>query len=777
MTRIYTRFGVLFLFVLGFIGGAIQNAAAQPNVAPRTFWDGEKQGKFVTALSAGTAQQFWVGTEDNGVWRYDSAAPAGTRWTQFTTADGLGDDNGYALALDKQGRVWVGHLNHGVSVWNGERWQNYGVLSGLQTRLGPLGERIFDIAVCPTDGAVWIAHSAGLSRYAETEKNWRHFSREDGLPADQFSSLAFDAKGKLYGGTQCEGLAIASPEDNYKTWRSVRGAAQLTTSATGEGLPSDLINDVLVAQDGAIYVATSNGMGWSRDNGQTWDYLRGSNWIAKHEGRYKPPALAGEQTAQTLLSEDFVTCLAEDGERNLWVGFRQAGYSVLDVENNRVLYNGEMDGLGANDDTITSILPDSPLGALLGRYKDNAGGVALSQHVRGETTLPVGAAQVAELPAADRPPTPEEFAARLKQFEGAAALEVGGGVFLGDDWSTQGNWLGRYGDEHFNLCGMNGMGTWNQENAATPLFTSKLRTGPHTDNGSTRAVYSYITWLRSDLRRVLFAPVLGYRRMAENNDGSWQDKYPLTYEGPDLWMSFQVPEGVHRASFYFFNKDGHSGPNRHRDYLLELKAFVEDPIAAETAPTLARARVPRFWGGAYKSFAVRGPGKFMVKIGRAHSHVVILQGLFIDRLGAPAPENTETVGRKLVGLLELPAGAPLPTLLASPVAPPAADGESANLAAARSAWSALDSSVSATALTARALRISALRAATEGPQNAKWGEAWRRQLGLWAGDDEAQFNALAGDFLKVRQAVEDEMKAARERAEKEEERRKAAAAK
>jgi len=34
----------------------------------------------------------------------------------------LGDDNGYAIACDKLGRIWVGHLNHGVSVYNGKQW-------------------------------------------------------------------------------------------------------------------------------------------------------------------------------------------------------------------------------------------------------------------------------------------------------------------------------------------------------------------------------------------------------------------------------------------------------------------------------------------------------------------------------------------------------------------------------------------------------------------------------------------------------------------------------
>ena len=73
--------------------------------------------------------------------------------------DGLGDDNAYALTCDKAGRVWVGTLNHGVSVFNGKQWKTYGPLDG------PLGSRLFALAVNPPDGGVWGATEAGLFRY------------------------------------------------------------------------------------------------------------------------------------------------------------------------------------------------------------------------------------------------------------------------------------------------------------------------------------------------------------------------------------------------------------------------------------------------------------------------------------------------------------------------------------------------------------------------------------------------------------------------------------
>jgi ligand-binding sensor domain-containing protein len=65
----------------------------------------------------------------------------------------FGTDNAHAITCDALGRVWVGHLNHGVSVFNGLTWRNYDVPDG------PRGERVFAMTTSPIDGAVRIATS------------------------------------------------------------------------------------------------------------------------------------------------------------------------------------------------------------------------------------------------------------------------------------------------------------------------------------------------------------------------------------------------------------------------------------------------------------------------------------------------------------------------------------------------------------------------------------------------------------------------------------------
>ena len=309
---------LLRAFVFALISVLFTASLCRADVSP---WNPDTQGQFITALCRDTHGNTWIGTEDNGVWCCDPSAPKDKQYTHYTTQDGLGDNNAYALVCDKAGRVWAGTLNHGVSVFNGRAWRTYGPLDG------PLGSRVFALAVSPKDGGVWGATDAGLFRYLNSR--WTYFTRADGLPSDQANALAFGSDGTLYIGTQCDGIAIASPADGYKVWRIVPGPAKLPRTATGMGLPSALINCLFVTHSGTVYAGTTCGLAWSRDAGTAWSFVRGLDWEAKLAGLLHPVTPAPAAVSHSLLSEDYVTCLAEGGDGRLFVGHRQTGVEAF----------------------------------------------------------------------------------------------------------------------------------------------------------------------------------------------------------------------------------------------------------------------------------------------------------------------------------------------------------------------------------------------------------------------------------------------------------------
>lgn len=598
-------------------------------------------GNFVMALCRDLDGNVWVGTEDNGVLR---GAPDG-KWTQFTTKDGLGDDFGYALGCDEQGRIWVGHLHGGVSVFNGETWKNYGPLTG------PLGERIFDIACHPVNGDVWMATSHGLSRYSEKDGTWSHWTREDGLPGDSISALAFHQDGTLFVGTACEGLAILAPDDSALKWTLVAGELSDAKSRqpSGDGLPSSQINDVLVARDGTVYVATSAGMAQSKNKGQSWQYLRGRNYADKAKGRTEPPPKTWgpppKEKLATLLPEDFITCLAEDEQARLWVGFRQRGFVVIGPQPDQIV--AVPPGTGDfKTDWVTAICPLPTGETWIGGY----GHPPVKRAPKGDSksaveNKPQSSETSKDFPSHPQPATPPTLADLQRLLDRFVADKLPAntasppnwGVYSHDDWSTRGDWFGRIGNQRATLCA-----------AGSPLdhtlggdpeqFHIRGAIGPH--GTKNEALRHWLHWRKSDERRVLHDPIIGHRREAEWDDHG--ETYPMTHEGPDVWVSVEVPEGLHQAGLYFVNPNGHDGANRFRDYLLELKPDAGGSVSrADKLPTLARSRVSNFWGGVHKAFLVRGPNKYWIKIDRNHSFNTIVSGVFLDRLDGPKPKHEE----------------------------------------------------------------------------------------------------------------------------------------
>ena len=583
-------------------------------------WDTVAQGKYTTCLTVDMQGRVWVGTEAQGVWMASPAEPE-KGWTHYGLKDGLAEDAVTALGCDSSGHVWVGHRSRGVSVFSGQVWKNYDAASG------PLGSHVFALAVSPKDGDVWMATEAGLARYSLSKASWRYYTRADGLPADQVRALAFDPKGTLYAGTQCDGLVIGSAADEYASWQHLIGPTRPSPFPSGSGFPDCRINALLAARDGSVYAGTPSGLAGSQDGGKSWNYLRGTNWLAKVQGQSGTVPADLAPSENPTLAEDDVTALAEDSAGRLWIGHSVRSVEVVDPANaGRAPVQVFPD---PKADDIHSLLASGGPSVLIGGY--GSGLSAAPTTDPNAPALPVRPAPLSQpLPSPAAAPTVAELKALLAAIPTAApALRPGDGVFLGDDWQTQGDWVGRYGQQYAELCGINSPYPGTEVQQAG--YDADEQVGPHHKDDA--SVYSYIANLNTTDRRLPFCPALGHRREAEVNDGSWDaGKYPAAYDGPDLWVTFTVPAGTHRASFYFVNNDGHDGPNRRRNYLLELKADKPTLAAEDQEAALASAWVADFYGGVYKQFLVQGPGTFHLKIGRCYSACTKIQGIFLDKL-------------------------------------------------------------------------------------------------------------------------------------------------
>ena len=145
----------------------------------------------------GAGDDVWVGTQRTGLARIQVS---GGRLTvsRYTQADGLAQDNVYAVYRARDGAIWAGTLSGGVSRFSKGTFTSYGTKDGLASNTVAA---ILESA----DGTLWFATPDGLS--ALSRGGWRRYAMADGLPSNDVNTLFEDRTGHLWIGTAA-GLAV-----------------------------------------------------------------------------------------------------------------------------------------------------------------------------------------------------------------------------------------------------------------------------------------------------------------------------------------------------------------------------------------------------------------------------------------------------------------------------------------------------------------------------------------------------------------------------------------
>jgi len=171
-------------------------------------------------------------------------------WTPDSTS--FSDDDVRAVAVDGEGRLWIGYYATGVDVWDhgdvlvhadttwayaDDDWRHYDVGSGLPSNL------VHTIHAGP-DGRVWVGTLGGLAVYDPASDSW---STITGLPGSQARAIDTDAQGHVWVGTD-DGVAML-----YAS-----GAVALTFGVE-DGIANELIDALAVdRQDGRVWALSTD---------------------------------------------------------------------------------------------------------------------------------------------------------------------------------------------------------------------------------------------------------------------------------------------------------------------------------------------------------------------------------------------------------------------------------------------------------------------------------------------------------------------------------------
>ena len=267
------------------------------------------------------------------------------------------------------------------------------------------------------------------------------------------------------------------------------------------------------------------------------------------------------------------------------------------------------------------------------------------------------AAAPVPFPSPAPPPDATELKAMLRALADVPAVPLPRqpvAIVLEDDTLTGGTWLGRRGRYWASLKAMISANSY-LWGAGWEIVDSSSHIGPHCLLGDSLRFYATRLYTTEPRSLEMPYPLLQVqvesrkttwdvdRRQSEIDDHS--ETYPMAYDGPHVFVNVRVPPGWYALSFYDFNKDGHDGNNRYRDYVVSVRSRpyrsnIRGIDGFDESPELAHSRIHDFWGGVWTRFLVHGPAVYSVQVNRNYSFCTILAAEMLDTLDEMPPPYT-----------------------------------------------------------------------------------------------------------------------------------------
>ena len=240
---------------------------------------------------------------------------------------GIVSGNVYCDLQDKAGNIWFSTSGEGVYCYDGKSFTNFTTKDGLSDN--DVSEIIEDKA-----GNILFGTKRGICKY--DGKSFSTYTENVDASKKPISSLLEDSKGNLWFGVWGEGvyrydgkiftnfLNNDTPEKTFPLF------LQKDDQPFNLGSKYQLILDILEDKKGNIWFSSWNGGGvWQYDGKSFKNYLPSADYYLRNEdGRSsdKPiePAIFNN-SSQDSISDDMIFSISEDKAGNLWFATRNHG--------------------------------------------------------------------------------------------------------------------------------------------------------------------------------------------------------------------------------------------------------------------------------------------------------------------------------------------------------------------------------------------------------------------------------------------------------------------
>jgi len=235
----------------------------------------------ISGIAISAIGKTYIATSGGGLTLFDGAE----RKTYTTANSAIPSNYLTSVAVDKQGRVWIGTLGYGVARLENEQWSKYSFTSNYISTLA-----------LDANGNPWVANNDGVFFF--DGRAWARLTQAMGLASHRVNAIAFARDGRVWLGTDA-GVTVF----DGKTLR---------TYTQADGLADNVVRAIAVDAQNRVWFGTARGL--TLFDGTTWKtYTRADGLAANH-----------------------ITALAFDAQNHLWVGTTH-GLSVMGTTLSRAL--------------------------------------------------------------------------------------------------------------------------------------------------------------------------------------------------------------------------------------------------------------------------------------------------------------------------------------------------------------------------------------------------------------------------------------------------------
>ncbi len=252
-------------------------------------------------------------------------------FTNYTTAEGLANDNVYSIAADKDGYIWFGTGGGGVSRFDNKKAKAlHNLLEDKKNFQNRLSEK---------------------EKKTELSKAFVTFTTEQGLANNNVYSIIIDNSGDLWFGTQGGGVSMFI--QNCQIQPSYLG----TINDSNKSVLEDQINSYVQS---FISFTTAQGLAnnnvWTITEDNSDGYRKGNIWFGTQGGgvsRYEGNSFVSFTTEQGLANNN-VYSIAENKNGKFWFGTDGGGVSYYDGESFTKFSTAQ----GLSNNNVYSIIED-----------------------------------------------------------------------------------------------------------------------------------------------------------------------------------------------------------------------------------------------------------------------------------------------------------------------------------------------------------------------------------------------------------------------------------